>query len=411
MKNVCIIGLGYIGFPTALLLAQAGHHVFGFDTNGEKITQLEKGIMPFHEMGLEDLWKEARHNFFPTNQLVPAEVYIIAVPTPVTHDKKCDLSYVRQAAESICGVIQPGSLVILESTVAPGTTEHLVGDIIEKKTGLKRRENLYLGYVSEKAIPGNTLHEMIHNDRIVGGSDLVSTEKTRELYATFVESTIHVTDCMTAETVKLVENAYRDVNIAFANELAKISETFGMNVWEIIRLANKHPRVNVHAPGPGVGGHCIALDPWFLVQHDEKNGELIRVARKINDQMPSHVIEKVKKLSEKYHTKKIGILGVSYKKNVDDARETPALLIIEGLKKAGFEVMVHDPLVQTFVYSLDTLETLMSDVEAVVLITDHDNFKNLSFATPQRWLLDTRGMYETQTAHLGVDYYLLGKNF
>ncbi len=408
MSTICIVGLGYIGFPTALLLARAGHQVFGYDVNAEKIARLEKGVMPFEETGLHELWVEAHHNFFPKTEMVSAEIYVIAVPTPVTTDKKCDLSYVQKATEAVAGVIQKGSLVILESTVSPGTTEELVGHIIEQKTGFVKGKDFYLGYVSEKAIPGNTLHEMIHNDRIIGGYNPESTEKTRRIYMSFVEGVIHVTDCKTAETVKLVENAYRDVNIAFANELAKMSASLGMNVWEIIRLANKHPRVNVHAPGPGVGGHCIALDPWFLVEHDPNQPTLIPHAREVNDHMPEYVVAAVKKLAEKHGTKKIGILGVAYKKNVDDARETPAIPIIVGLEKMGFEVCAHDPWVKDFSFPLVSFETLMNNVEALVIITDHDSFKNMEFNNQAKWLLDTRGLYENNK-DIGVEYYLLGR--
>lgn len=403
--KLCVVGLGYIGLPTALLFAEAGCIVRGFDIDTRKLALLRKHSLPFEEQGLQELYDKVKDNFVPIDTLEEADAYIICVPTPITSAHVCDDSYVRRATEAVAPWIRKGTTVVLESTVVPGTTSTVVRSILETY-GFVAGRDFHLGYVSEKAIPGNTLYEMRHNDRIVAGVDEMSTKNIRDLYALFVRGEIHITDCTTAETVKLVENAYRDVNISFANELTKLCASLGLNVWQVIRLANKHPRVNVHSPGPGVGGHCIGLDPWFLAQVNPQESALIRQSRTINNSMPTFVADTAIRLATKYGTRTIGILGVAYKKNVDDARETPAIPIIAALQREGYTVLVHDPLVKHFDYSLVTLETILAHAEGILLITDHDAYQSLHFALPQRWLYDTRGLYEGKD--IGIDYYLLG---
>lgn len=403
--RIAVVGLGYIGLPTALLLAKHGHEVAGFDVNVKKIEGLSQGNLPFTEKGMEELFVEAKARFQPTLVLAPAEAYILAVPTPVTADHRCDLSFVKKATESVAGVLKRGDLVVLESTVAPGTTEGMVKQILEK-TGLRAGADFLLAYVSEKAIPGSTIREMMENDRIIGGVDEASREKTKEVYGSFVRGEMILTDCKTAETVKLVENAYRDVNIAFANEFARVAPKIGVNAWEVIALANRHPRVHVHSPGPGVGGHCIALDPWFLIEQDVERTKEMQEARKINAAMPGMVSAAADRIAKKHGTKTIGVLGVAYKKNVDDARETPALPIIRDLQAHGYEVIVHDPHVQAFDAPLSPLEELLARAEGLVLVTDHDAYRDLAFTPKQRWLLDTRGAF--RRAALSLEYFLLG---
>ncbi len=403
--RIALIGLGYIGLPTALLLAKGGHEIVGFDVDAKKIDGLKQGQLPFIEDGLPALFTDAKTRFQPTNRLELADAYIIAVPTPVTADHRCDLSYVERAAESVLQLLKPGDLVVLESTVSPGTTEGIVKEILER-AGLRAGIDFSLAYVSEKAIPGNTIHEMVHNDRIIGGIDEASRKKTAEIYKSFVQGEVITTNCRTAETVKLIENSYRDVNIAFANELARVLPEIGVNTWEAIALANRHPRVHVHEPGPGVGGHCIPLDPWFLIEQDLKKTRLLQEARRVNDAMPIVVADAADRLAKKHGTKTIGMLGVAYKKNVDDARETPAIVIMHALQAKGYEVIFHDPYVKVFDQPLLSFEEFLARADGIVMVTDHDAYRTLTFGSVQQWLIDSRGLY--RGISFPFEYLLLG---
>lgn len=405
-QHIAVVGLGYIGLPTALLLAKAGATVTGCDIDAKKIAGLATGILPFQEPGLTELYASAKENFSASTKVPVADVYIVCVPTPVTADKKCDNRFVESATNSIAPVLQAGATVIIESTVAPGTTTGIVRSILEKG-GLVAGKDFYLGFVSEKAIPGNTISEMIKNDRIAGGLTPECKKRVAAVYGLFVEGAFFQTDCTTAEVVKLVENSYRDVNIAFANELARTCTTLGINVWEVISLANHHPRVNVHEPGPGVGGHCIALDPWFLQSSDPANTTIIKRAREINDGMPSYVATVVDKIAKNHQSKCIGILGVAYKKNVDDGRETPAEPIFKELVARGFTVLVHDPLVTKTNVPLTTLEELLASADGVIIVTDHDAYKTIALTPKQKWLIDTRGLLLTNPPK-NISYYALG---
>jgi len=289
----------------------------------------------------------------------------------------------------ISKILKKGDLVILESTVSPGTTTGIVKKLLEQ-SNLKAGQDFDLAYISEKAIPGNTIYEMINNDRIIGGINEPSKKRAAELYSLFVKGNIHLTDCTTAETTKLIENAYRDVNIAFANELALICEALKINVWETINLANKHPRVNVHLPGPGVGGHCIAIDPWFLIE--QKYGKLIRAAREINDSMPKIVFDKTLEIikTNNIQNPAIGILGIAYKKNVDDVRLSPAEPIINLCLEHGFKVLITDPFVEKFSHALTTLKTVINESNVILIITDHDEYINLDLTN--KHVLNTRNM-------------------
>ncbi|AEK73088.1 UDP-N-acetyl-D-mannosamine 6-dehydrogenase [Thermococcus sp. 4557] len=374
--KISVLGLGYIGLPTALLFAASGHEVIGVDVDKRKVELLNSGELPFQEPGLDELFEKARGNFRASTQVEESDVFLIAVPTPLDeHTKAADLKYVKSAAEMIWPHLREGNLVILESTVPPNTTERLLIPILEK-SGLKAGTDFHVVHCPERAIPGKTIHEMIHNDRIIGGITPESAELAKELYSSFVKGNIYLTDATTAEFVKLIENTYRDVNIALVNELAQIAEEYGINIWEAIELANKHPRVNLHKPGPGVGGHCIAIDPWFVIQ-DSSNGKMIALARHVNDTMPNYTLRRVRKMLRGIEYPTITVFGVAYKGNVDDARETPALRFIRLAENDGLRVKVYDPFVQEFEYPLLSLEEAVKDSDCIVVITDHEVFKFL----------------------------------
>lgn len=391
-KTICVVGLGYIGLPTALLLADAGNQVLGFDVNKKKIKQLEAGVLPFSEHGLPELFASVqdKHTFTVTANIQAADVYIIAVPTPHT-GKSADLQYVVSALSSIKSVFPNHGTIVIESTVGPR-------DCIDVLEPIVASWNVPFSFAHcpERAIPGNTLHEMVHNERIVGGRTPADTKKVIALYSTFVQGTLHGTTTTVAASCKVMENTYRAVNIALANEFALIAEQLDFNVWEAISLANKHPRVHIHAPGPGVGGHCIPIDPWFFAQSQQEVPSVIKTALSINECMPSHVVQQVEREIEllQLHKPVIGILGLSYKKNVDDTRESPAFPIIKKLQES-YSVLVTDPFViHSQMVSISPLEKVLQTADVVLLITDHDIYKNCTFSNFPNIsvVLDTRNM-------------------
>ncbi|MBI2935324.1 MAG: nucleotide sugar dehydrogenase, partial [Chloroflexi bacterium] len=324
----------------------------------------------------------------------PADAFIIAVPTPVSEDRSPDLTAVRLACRSIVPHLRKGTLVVLESTVPPGTTVGLVASILEE-SGLRMGQDFLLAYCPERVLPGNALEELRRNDRVIGGVDQVSAEAARRLYATFVAGTLHLTDATTAEVVKLAENTYRDLNIALANELALVCERLGLDAWQVIKLANHHPRVQLHWPGPGVGGHCIPVDPWFLVAAGPELMRLVRMGREVNESQPLIVCQKALELAGDSRGVRVAVLGVAYKADVADARETPALPLIEGLEQAGAIVVAHDPLVRTFSRPLEPLEVALTGADVAVLMTDHAQYRELdplriAPLMRQRRILDTR---------------------
>jgi UDP-N-acetyl-D-mannosaminuronic acid dehydrogenase len=379
-----------MGLPTALLLARSGIGVYGYDIDKEKIGRLQHGLLPFEEKDLSELFKQAHHHFVPIDTLEPSEVFILTLPTPITKNKTCDISYVVSAVKSVCSVLKDGDLVILESTVSPGTTVNIIKPLLDE-TGKK----YFLSYVSEKAIPGDTIHEMQYNHRIIGGINEESARLTKQVYERFVTGSIHLTDCTTAETVKLLENTYRDVNIALANELSQRLVQFDVNAWEAIKLANFHPRVNLHKPGPGVGGHCIAIDPWFLVNEDTP---LIHLARKINDSMPKKVCSLVEQVVGNKTDASIVLLGVSYKGNVDDDRESPSYDIRSLLESKGYLVSLYDPLIKDNPDISTDLSNVIHDADCLVLVTDHNEFKTIDPAgitnMRSKNLVDTRNLVD-----------------
>jgi len=389
--KVCVLGLGYIGLPNALLLASSGHEVVGVDINKEKIDLLKNGKIPFEEPGLEDLYSKGKKNFHVSNDVIVSDCYIIAVPTPLDKEMKmADLNAVKSAAHMISSSIKDGDLVILESTVPPGTSKNFIIPILRRSKAVE----FHYSHCPERAIPGKTLFEMQNNDRIIGGLNLRSIERTVGLYSSFVKGQMYTTDVTTAEFIKLMENTFRDINIALANEFALISEEIGIDVWEAIDLANKHPRVNILKPGPGVGGHCIAIDPWFMVEKSSRS-KIVTLAREINDFMPIQVVKIVKEMlsgsvQPRWINPKITILGFAYKANVDDSRESPAFKIKRIAESEGMEVSLYDPYIpQEGV----TLQNAIEDADCLVLVTDHDEFKEIdprALMVRHKNLLDTR---------------------
>lgn len=372
--KVCVLGLGYIGLPTALLLAQE-NEVIGVDVNMEVVSSLGRGKLPFTEPGLEDLYMNVKKNFSPSAKVFKSDAYLVCVPTPIDEKLKvADLSHVRSALKSICPVLERGNLVVVESTIPPGTSERLAIPMLEQ-TGITAGDFHY-AYCPERAIPGKTLEEMISNDRVIGAMDDASGELAADLYGSFVKGDLIITRHRIAEFVKLMENTYRDVNIALANEFAEIAEASGVNVWEAIRLANRHPRVDILQPGPGVGGHCIAVDPWFLREHSATS-RMISLARDINDSMPNYVMQLIRETVKNGREMTITILGVAYKANVDDIRGTPARKLIRLAENEGYKIKVHDPYVKSFEYDLLTLDDAVRDTDCIVIITDHQIFREI----------------------------------
>jgi len=395
MKKICVMGLGYIGLPTALLLASHGYDVVGFDVNKTVVETLQAGKPHITEKGLDELFALAKSHFTADANIPNADAYLIAVPTPFEKETHLsDLTYVKSAAEMIVPYLKAGNLVILESTVPPGASEKVFIPILER-SGLKAGEFLY-AHCPERAIPGKTLYEMEHNDRIIGGINAESNEAASEIYASYVKGKLYTADTKTAEFVKLAENTFRDVNIAYANELAKVAEDNGVNVWDVITLANRRPRVNILNPGPGVGGHCIAVDPWFLTENAQ-NAELILKSRAINDTMPNYMMMRVRKMLNGIKNPVITVLGVAYKADIDDCRETPATKFIRMAFNDGYKVKVHDPFNKRYDYPILGLEEAAEGSDCVVLITDHTIFKDIDPSTLHmhtKMLFDSRNVLD-----------------
>jgi len=375
LKKICVVGLGYIGLPTACYLAKAGYKVIGVDTNEKIVQTLKGGKAPFEEPGLQSLLDKGFKNFEFSLTPKQADIFIISVPTPITKAKKPNLSYIKRATKSIAKVINDNNLVIIESTITPGCSEKIILPILKREHPDYR---IFLAHAPERAIPGRTLTEMVENDRIIGGIDKDSAELAKNLYSTFVKGKIYLTDATTAETVKLLENTYRDINIAFANEIAKLCDKIGINVWEAIKIANLHPRVNIHLPGPGVGGHCISVDPWFLMRKDGVGNEMIKLSRMINDSMPNYIIKCVSNMLKGIKNPTITILGAAYKANVDDWRETPALKIIELAQNKKWKVKVHDPLLKDFPYEIEKdFKKATQDSDCLLILADHSFYQTV----------------------------------
>jgi UDP-N-acetyl-D-mannosaminuronic acid dehydrogenase len=381
-QTVCVLGLGYIGLPTASTFATHGLRVIGVDTNAFVLQSLNHGELHIYEPGLRTLVQAALKSGGMTIQAQPspADAFIIAVPTPFKEGKKADLDYVISAAESIVPHLRNGNLVVLESTSPPRTTLDVVRPILER-SGLTAGPDFHLAYSPERVLPGQILRELIENARVIGGIDSDSSLAGRDLYAIFVRGEIILTDATTAEMVKLMENTYRDVNIAIANEFGRLSERFGVDAWEAIALANRHPRVRILNPGPGVGGHCISVDPWFLVEAAPDLTPLIRTARQVNDGQPKFVVELVRRALGNLDGLRVAALGLSYKPDVDDLRESPAIEICRELSAAGASVRAYEPFkpdaVVEGVETASTLGAILDDADVLLLLVGHTPLKNL----------------------------------
>lgn len=380
MRQICVIGLGYIGLPTSSILAAKGFSVLGVDVNPSVVETINGGRIHITEPDLAAFVKAAvgsgklRAAIAPE----PSDVFIIAVPTPFKAGHKPDMSYVEAATRSILPVVQPGNLVILESTSPPRTCEDIIAPILAESK-LKVGTDVFVAHCPERVLPGQIMREVVENDRVIGGINPASAAKAKELYSAFVKGEIFLTDATTAEMVKLVENSFRDVNIAFANELSMICDRLDLNVWDLIRLANRHPRVNILRPGCGVGGHCIAVDPWFIVDACPQEARLIRTAREVNDAKPHHVTSRIREAAKRFRKPVIGLLGLSYKQDIDDLRESPAIEIAREFRSdPGVELMVCEPFVRSHAeFSLAPLDEVMCRADIVVLLVPHTVFRNI----------------------------------
>ena len=373
--KVCIIGQGYIGLPTAALFARNHCEVVGVDISEEMIENLNKGIIHIEEPGISDIIKKAIELKVYTASLTPqkADAFIITVPTPyISENYSCDLSYVITACQSILPYLEKGNTVIIESTIAPMSTDETVKPIFEN-AGFTIGEDLYLAHCPERVLPGKIIEELIHNDRIIGGVTPECAKKASEVYGQFVEGDLMLTEAKTAELSKCMENTFRDVNIALANELAKICAEIGVNALDVIEMANKHPRVNLHSPGPGVGGHCLAIDPYFIYAKAPETAKIIKLARDTNNSMPQFVCDNVKKIISKG---KIAVLGVSYKGNTGDDRESPAYEIIARLSE-DYEIAIHDPHIKN--PNFTSIDEATKDADLILVLCDHNEFKNLDY--------------------------------
>lgn len=403
-KKICVMGLGYIGLPTASLLGTKGYQVHGVDVSQNVVDTINDGRIHIVEPDLDIMVKSAVQagNLKASLEPCEADIFVIAVPTPfkksVAADhisgKQPDLSYIELATQKISPHLKPGNLVILESTSPVGTTEEVVAKIL-KENGHKVGEDVFVAHCPERVLPGRILIELVENDRVVGGINEESTKVAVDFYEEFVRGDVLATNAKTAEMVKLTENSSRDVQIAFANELSMICESESINTWEVIELANRHPRVNILNPGPGVGGHCIAVDPWFIVDRSPKYSNLIRTAREVNDSKPEWVIERVRKCANKFKSPVIACLGLAFKADVDDLRESPAFDIVKKIKAENIgELLICEPNLKSHKdYELCTVEEAVKQADIILLLVDHKQFKRLKAAElGEKVVIDTRGI-------------------
>lgn len=412
--SLCVVGLGYIGLPTAVVLAESGWQVTGVDVSDRTVSMVREGKLPFVEEGLE----QALANVVKTGTLTAqketpkASIYIVSVPTPFKDDHELDARFIDAATDAIIPQLEGDELMILESTSPPGTTEHMAERVMAARPdlsldGSNGRPIVYFAHAPERVLPGRIMIEMRSNDRIIGGTTDEATRRAAEIYRSFNEGAVITTDARTAEMAKLTENAFRDVNIAFANELSMLCEKMDIDVWELISLANRHPRVNILNPGPGVGGHCIAVDPWFIVSADRENSNLIRQAREVNDAKPKWVIDHIDKAIHECKNAdggaKVALLGLAFKPNIDDLRESPAMAIVKEIAKKypQHKIAAVEPYVQTLPQALDfdnvsfeAPEQAVKDADVVVLLVSHDQFKDLrNQVNPAATVIDTTGFW------------------
>ncbi|MBC1474474.1 nucleotide sugar dehydrogenase [Listeria grandensis] len=411
--KINVMGLGYIGLPTALIFAKYGANVVGVDISKEIVEKLNAGEVHIEEPGISAMLQRVvdAGNFKASMTPEKADVFIIAVPTPNRQDvfKSCDLTYVKQAMLSILPYLKAGNTVIIESTVSPRTTEGVIKVMIEQ-AGFTVGQDIYLVHCPERVLPGKILEELIFNNRIIGGVTEACTKRGKEIYELFVRGELIGSTASAAELSKLMENTYRDVNIALANELVKVGDALNIDALQVIEMANRHPRVNIHQPGPGVGGHCLAVDPYFIISEAPEQTTLIQAARQVNNAMPQFVIDKVQDLMRHYQSKTLTILGVSYKGNTDDIRESPAMTIYKGLQALDeFDIRVYDPHVtQSFI--TPDLKTALKESELALILCDHDVFRSLvpeAFSSMKKKIIfDTKNCIEL--TEVSIDKYNMG---
>lgn len=409
--KILIMGLGYIGLPTSIMFANHGQEVIGVDINPNAIEMLKNGQVHIEEPGLQEALQLALHsgNFKPQLTTEKADAFIIAVPTPNNEDKykSCDLSYVLTALENVLEHVEKGNTIIVESTIAPRSTEDYILPMIEKR-GFIVGEDIFLVHCPERVLPGQVLEELVYNNRIIGGVTPKCTLAGKKVYETFVKGELILTEAKTAELSKLMENTYRDVNIALSNELAKIANDLSINVLDVIGMANKHPRVNLHMPGPGVGGHCLAVDPYFIAAASPNYSPLIQLARKVNNSMPEYVFEAALAMMNKINGQKITVMGLTYKGDIDDIRESPAMKIYTRLvAETDIEIIAFDPHVEAdFVEK--NLQTALENSDMALILSDHSEFKKLNqenFRFMRNSIIfDTKNVLEEKSSN----YYNLG---
>lgn len=395
-----VIGLGYIGLPTALMMASKGLRVVGTDYDKQKIQNLRSGNLTFEETRLKELYQEACRNGIEfTEEYQEADFYIIAVPTPFNKkSKKVIADYLVHATKNVIDKCRNETIIVVESTVSPGTIDRFVRPIVEQRNK-EQNKAIHISHAPERIIPGKMIEELVNNNRTIGADSLEIAEKVKKIYASFCKGDIALTDIKTAEMSKVVENAYRDINIAYANELVKICNEADVDVYELIRIANKHPRVNVLTPGPGVGGHCISVDPWFLVGDYPGLANIILAARKINDSMPEYVLQRISEIMEEKGIEKVsrvGIYGITYKENVDDIRESPTLQLLDCMKKhLAKGIKLYDPFVKEDIAESQChdFETFVSGIDLLVIMVGHDEIKEKYEQIKHLTIFDTRNIF------------------
>lgn len=374
-KRIVVIGTGYVGLPLAIMLARSGYEVIGVDIEENIVNAINEGVLHLAEENIKRIFNEpqVRKNIHAQRTPCEADVFIVSVPTPVDEKKRvADLAQVIAGVESILPYLRKGNLVVIESTVPPRTCRDVVAPLV-RKTGLRIGEDVFICHCPERILPGDVVEEIVYNDRIIGGLDDKAAEKAREVYGSFVKGKLYLTDDVTAELAKLMENTYRDVNIALANEFATVAEGLNVDIMEAIELANKHPRVDILKPGIGTGGHCIPVDPWFIKEIDPVNSRLIHTARLINDEMPYKIAAKIRHTLKDIKTPRIVALGVTYKADTYDIRNSPALKIIELLREDGYQVDAYDPLAEGYHYS--SIEEAARGADCLVVLVEHKIIK------------------------------------
>jgi UDP-N-acetyl-D-mannosaminuronic acid dehydrogenase len=399
MDHVCVAGLGYVGLPMSIALAAHGTPVTGIDTNKELIKTLQNGSLSFKEKGLEQLFHKALENNIKfTDEYARSDIYIIAVPTPYDKiSKKIDPCYVIAAFQSVMDVCGKGAIVVVESTISPGTIDRYIRPAIKSK-GLEVGRDIHIAHAPERIFPGDTINELINNDRVIGADDPAIGEKVKSVYAAFSKGNIVLTDIRTAELAKIVENTYRDINIAFANELCQICRMDNLDVYEIIKIANMHPRVNILNPGPGVGGHCVSVDPWFLVGDYPNVSHLIHEARNINDSMPEYVLGRIQQImreNEMTDYSRIGFYGLTYKEDVDDTRDSPTLQLFDRIKlHLGMPPKVYDPMVTRAITpnQYDDFDKFLESADLIVLMVGHSHIIGNMDRLKGKIVYDTRNI-------------------